>query len=197
MKNVTKGLVLALVIVFSLTGCAKQPAQQMDEANAAIQAVVDAKGDIYAAEELSKCRGDLQAAMDEVNAQSKKFFKKYGPAKEMLAQVVADAEAAKAMIPGRIEEARSAAEAAISEAKAAWEEAKALLDKAPTGKGTKADIEAMKSDLAGLEAAMVEIQDAFAAEDYPSAKDKAMGVKDKAAAIAEQVKTAIAKIRGR
>jgi hypothetical protein len=197
MRNVAKTAVLALAVIFAFASCAKQPVQLMDEANAAIQAVVDAKGGIYAVEELNKLKADLQAAMDEVNAQSKKFFKKYGPAKEMLAKIVTDAEAAKALIPGRIEEAKVAAEGAINEAKAAWEEAKALLDKAPTGKGTKADIEAMKSDLAGLEATMVEVQDAFAAEDYLGAKDKAMAVKDKAAAITEQVKAAIEKIRGR
>ncbi|MFO7732405.1 MAG: hypothetical protein R6X21_02000 [Candidatus Aminicenantes bacterium] len=195
MRNTMKGLALALVVVFAFTSCAKQPAQQMDAANAAIQAVADAKGSIYAAEELSKLKGDLQAATDEINAQSKKFFKKYGPAKEMLAQVVADAEAAKALIPGRIEEARMAAETAIGDAKTAWEEAKALLDKAPAGKGTKADIEAMKSDLAGLEAAMAEVQGAFDAEDYLGARDMAMAVKDKAAAISEQVQAAIAKIK--
>jgi hypothetical protein len=100
-----KGLALALVIVFGLTGCAKQPGQEMDAADAAIQAVVDAKGNLYAAEELNKLKSDLQAAMDEINAQSKKFFKKYGPAKEMLAKVAADAYAFKAEIPGRMEAA--------------------------------------------------------------------------------------------
>lgn len=197
MRNVTKSLALAMVVAFAVMSCAKQPVQQMDEAEAAIQAIIDAKGNIYAKEELSNLKGDLQAAMDEISGQSKKFFKSYGPAKEMLAEVVADAETVHTLIPGRVEEARNEAEAAINEAKAAWEEAKALLEKAPTGKGTKADIEAMKSDLAGLEAVMVEVQDAYAAEDYLGASDKAMAVKDKAAEIAEQVKAAIAKVRGR
>lgn len=193
MKNAIKGLALALAAAVAFTSCAKQPTELMDAANSAIQAVIDAKGQIYAAEELDKLKADLQAAMDEINAQSKKFFKKYGPAKEMLAQVAADAESVKALIPGRIEEARVDAETVIGEAKAAWQEAKALLDKAPMGKGTKADIEAFKSDLAGLEAVMAEVQSAFEAEDYLGAKEKAMDVKDKAAAVSEQVRAAIAK----
>ncbi len=195
MNKAIKGLALALVAALAFTSCAKQPTELMDAANSAVQAVVDGKGKIYAAEELGKLKADMQAAMDEVNAQSKKFFKKYGPAKEMLAKVAADAESVKALIPGRIEAARADAETVIGEAKAAWEQAKALLDKAPTGKGTKADIEDMKSDLAGLEAVMAEIQAAFAAEDYFGAKDKAAAVKDKAAAISEQVQAAIAKVR--
>ena len=195
MKNIVKGLTLALVIVFAFTSCAKQPTQQMDAAKAAIQAVVDAKGSIYAKDELNKLNGDLQAAMDEVTAQSKKFFKKYGKAKEMLAAVVTNADAAKALIPGRIADAKAAAEAAVNDAKTAWEEAKALLEKAPKGKGTKADIEAMKADLAGLETAMGDVQAAMTAEDYFGAKDKAIVIKEKAVAIAEQVNAAIAKVK--
>jgi hypothetical protein len=197
MKNIVRGLTLALLVIFAFTSCAKQPTQQMDAAKAAIQGVVDAKGGIYAKDELAKLNSDWQAALDAVNAQSKKFFKKYGPAKEMLAKIAADAEAVKDLIPGRIAEAKSAAEAAVAEAKTGLDEAKALLEKAPKGKGTKADIEAMKADLAGLETAMADVDAAMAAEDYFGAKDKAAAIKEKAAGIADQVNAAIAKVKGR
>jgi hypothetical protein len=197
MKNIVKGLALALIVVFAFTSCAKQPTQLMDAAKAAVQGVIDAKGNVYAKDELAKLQGDLQAALDAVTAQAKKFFKKYGPAKEMLNKVVADADSVKALIPGRIAEAKAAAETELNAAKAAVEEAKALLEKAPKGKGTKADIEAMKADLAGLETAMADVDAALAAEDYFGAKDKAAVIKEKAAAIVEQVNAAIAKIKGR
>jgi hypothetical protein len=197
MKNIVKGLALALIVVFAFTSCAKQPTQLMDAAKAAIQGVIDAKGGIYAKDELVKLQGDLQAALDAVTAQSKKFFKKYGPAKEMLTKVAADADSVKALIPGRIAEAKTAAETAIGEAKTTFEEAKALLEKAPKGKGTKADIEAMKADLAGLETAMGDVNAALAGEDYFGAKDKAAVIKEKAAAIVEQINAAIAKVKGR
>lgn len=197
MKNIVKGLSLALIIVFAFTSCAKQPTQLMDQAKAAIQGVIDAKGGVYAKDELNKLQGDLQAALDAVTAQAKKFFKKYGPAKEMLNKVIADADSVKALIPGRIAEAKAAAETAMNEAKMAVEQAAALLEKAPKGKGTKADIEAMKADLAGLETAMADVNSALAAEDYFGAKDKAVVIKEKAAAITEQINAAIAKIKGR
>jgi hypothetical protein len=197
MKNIVKGLTLALIVVFVFTSCAKQPTQLVDAAKAAIQGVIDAKGGIYAKDELAKLQGDLQAALDAVTAQSKKFFKKYGPAKEMLTKVAADAESIKALIPGRIAEAKTAAETAIAEAKTALEQATALLEKAPKGKGTKADIEAMKADLAGLETGMADVNSALAGEDYFGAKDKAMVIKEKAAAIIEQINAAIAKVKGR
>jgi len=197
MKNIVKGLTLALIVVFAFTSCAKQPTQLMDSAKAAVQSVIDAKGSIYAKDELAKLQGDLQAALDAVTAQAKKFFKKYGPAKELLTKVIADADSVKALIPGRIAEAKAAAETEINAAKAAVEEAKALLEKAPKGKGTKADIEAMKADLGGLETAMADVASALNAEDYFGAKDKAMVIKEKAAAITEQINAAIAKIKGR
>ena len=195
MKNIVKGLSLALIVVFAFTSCAKQPTQLMDQAKAAVQSVIDAKGNIYAKDELSKLQGDLQAALDAVTAQAKKFFKKYGPAKEMLTKVVADADSVKALIPGRIAEAKAAAETAMNEAKTAVEEAKALLEKGPKGKGTKADIEAMKADLAGLETQLVEVQTAFDGADYFGAKDKATVIKEKATAISDQVKAAIEKVK--
>ncbi len=197
MKNIVKGLTLALIVVLVFTSCAKQPIQLMDSAKAAIQSVIDAKGGVYAKDELNKLQGDLQAALDAVTAQAKKFFKKYGPAKEMLTKLVADADSVKALIPGRIAEAKAGAENAINEAKMAVEEAKALLEKAPKGKGTKADIEAMKADLAGIEMAMADVDSAMTSEDYFGAKDKAAVIKEKAAAIIEQVNAAIAKIKGR
>jgi len=196
MKKIIKDMTLGLTVTLVLTSCAKQPTQLMVRAKAAIQADFDAKGGIYAKDELAKLNGDLQAALDAVNAQSKKFFKKYGPAKEMLAKLVADADAVKTLIPGRIAEAKAAAEIAIGEAKTTLEEAKALLEKAPKGKGTKADIEAMKTDLAGLETATGDVNAALAAEDYFGAKDKAAVLKDKAAAIVEQVNATIAKLKG-
>jgi len=197
MKNMLKVLALAVLVTFVFTSCAKMPTQLMDQAKAAVQAVETAKGNIYAKDELNKLKSDLQAALDEVTAQSKKFFKKYGHASEMLTKVVADADAVKGLIPARIEEAKNAAQAAINEAKTAYDGAKALLEKAPKGKGTKADIEAMKADLAGLDSQMTEVQNAMTAEDYFGAKDKAMAVKDKAAAIAEQVQKAINKVKGK
>jgi len=195
MKNIVKGLSLALILVLAFTSCAKQPTQLMDQAKAAVQGVIDAKAGIYAKDELNKLQGELQAALDAVTAQAKKFFKKYGPAKEMLNKVVTDAESVKALIPGRIAEAKAAAETSLNDAKMAVEQAKALLEKAPKGKGTKADIEAMKADLAGLETAMADVTTAMNAEDYFGAKDKAEAIKQKAAAITEQINAAIAKIK--
>jgi hypothetical protein len=195
MKNTAKILAVAVTASLVFSSCAKQPGDQIDAAKAAIQAVVSAKGDVYAKDELKKINDDMQSAMVEIAAQSKKFFKKYGGSKEALAKIIADADAVKALIPVRIEEAKAAAETAMNEAKTGWDEAKALLEKAPRGKGTQADIAAMKSDLAGLESALGEAMTRFDAEDYLGAKERAEAVKEKAVEISDQIKAAIAKVR--
>lgn len=197
MKNFTKFLFFGLIVIFFMAGCAKQPAQEIEAAKAAIEVAESEGADIYAPEELKKLNDDYAAAMDEVKTQEGKVLKKFKEAKEMLAAVQADAEALKATIPMRIEEAKNAAIAAQTEAQAALEEAKALLEKAPRGKGTRADIEAFKADLKGLEDSMPEIQAAIDNQDYLGAKDKAVAIKDKAVSVSDQINQAIEKVKKR
>jgi hypothetical protein len=198
MKKFSPFLVLGIFVVSLFSSCAKQPTQAIDAAKAAIEAASSEGAAVYAADELKKLNDDMQAAMDEVNTQQgKKFFKKFGTAKEMLAKVQADADALKATIPAKIEAAKNAAIQAQTEAKAALDEAKALLEKAPMGKGTKADIMAMKSDLAGLETSFAEIQTSIDSADYFGASAKAATIKEKATVVSDQVKAAIEKVKGK
>jgi len=197
MKKFFKFLVLGIFAVSLFSSCAKQPTQVIDAAKASIEAATKEGATVYAADELKKLNDDLQAAMDEVSTQSKKFFKKYGTAKAMLTKVQADADALKATIPAKKEAAKNAAIQAQTEAKAALDEAKALLEKAPMGKGTKADIMAMKADLAGLETSFAEVQAGIDGEDFFGASAKAATIKEKAMVISDQVKAAIEKVKGK
>ncbi len=194
MKGLTKNLVLVLAIALVLAAC-KQPTQQINEAQAVIDEIAKAGADKYAAAEFKTLSDDMKAAQDEIAVQDKKFFKKFGTAKDMLAKVKTDAEALKAALPGKIDAAKNAAIAIQAEAKTAIDEAKELLEKAPKGKGSKKDIEALQADLAGAETAFAEIQTAFDAADYLGAADKAKSVKEKAVAVADQVKAAIEKTK--
>lgn len=195
MKIFSKYLVMGVILAFVFAGCAKQPAQEIDDTKAAIEAAAKEGGDVYAKEEVKKLNDNFAAAMDEVNTQDKKFFKKFGTAKEMFAQVKADAEALKTTIPARKEEAKNKAILLQTEARAALDEAKALLEKAPKGKGTKADIEAFKADLAGLETSFADIQAALDIEDFLGAADKAASIKEKALGISDQIKQAMEKVK--
>jgi hypothetical protein len=194
MKDIIKLSVLVIAIVFLIASCSK-PQQAMDGAKAAIEAAKNEGADVYAAEELKTLEDSLTTAMDEVETQSKKFLKSYGTSKDMLAKVKADAEALKASIPEKKENAKNEALAMIEEAKVAIEEAKAFLEKAPRGKGTKADIDAFTADLKGLEDSLLGIQGVIDGGDYLGALDSAKTIKDKAASISEEIQKAIEKVK--
>jgi chromosome segregation ATPase len=167
----------------------------IDGTKAAIDKVTQAGADKYAVEELKALNDDLAKAMDEVNAQDKKFFKKFGTAKEMMTQLTAKAAELEAQIPAKKEAAKNLAVQIQGEAQAALTEATDLLAKAPKGKGTAKDLEALKADLDGAQTAFPEIQAALDAGDFIAAQDKAKSVKEKAAAIAEQIKQAMEKVK--
>ena len=197
MKRSLKILALGLIVLALFAGCAKQPAEEIEKAKAAVSAAVAEGAEKYAPEEAKMVNDSLNVALDEIKAQDAKFFKNYGKAKEMLAKVTADADALKGTLAQKKEEAKQKAMTAIDEAKAAVDEAKKMLAKAPKGKGSKADIEAMKADVKGLEDGMMEVEQLMGTEDYLQAAEKAMAIKDKAMAVSEQVKGAMAKKAGK
>jgi chromosome segregation ATPase len=193
-KHLTRSLVVVLAIAFAFAAC-KQPTALIDSTKAAIDKVAQAGADKYAAADLKALNDDLAKAMDEVNAQDKKFFKKFGTAKELLTGLTAKATELEAKIPGLKEAAKNLAVQIQGEAQTALTEATDLLAKAPKGKGTAKDLEALKADLDGATAAFPEIQAALDGGDFIGAQDKAKSVKEKAAAIAEQVKQAMEKVK--
>ena len=195
MKGIKKHVVLVLAIAVALIAC-KQPTEQINNAKAAIESATKAGADKYAVDESKKLDADLKVAMDEVATQDKKFFKKFGPAKEMLAKIQTDADALKAALPAKVEAAKNLAVSLQGEARKGLDAAKALLDKAPKGKGTAKDLEALKGDLAGAETAFADIQKAIDVQDYIAAQDKAKSVSAAAAKVVEQVQAAIDKVKG-
>lgn len=193
MKRLLLSLTVALTMLVVLTSCAKQPSQEINDAKAAIDAVIAEGGEKYANEEVKQMNDELTAAMDEVKVQDGKFFKNYDKAKEMLAKVKGSADTLKAEIPARKEKAKADATAALEAANTAVSDAKAMLAKAPKGKGSQADIEAMRADIAGLEASLAEVQSLIDGEDYMAAIDKANSARDKAAEVSNQITMAMEK----
>lgn len=194
MRNIIRLSVLGIAVVFLIAGCSK-PQQAIDEAQVALEAAKNEGADIYASEELKALEDSLSSAMDEVETQSKKFFKSYGDTKDSLAQLKSDADALKASIPERKEKAKNDAIAMMEEAQTAVTEAKALLEKAPRGKGTRADIEAFTADLKGMEDSLVGVQGMIDSGDYFGAIDSARAIKEKAASISAEITTAIEKVK--
>ncbi len=101
MKNYIRVFMLVALLAMLFAACAKQPTQELDQAKASLEAVPKAEADIYAKDEFKKLNDDLTAAQDEINTQSKRLFKKYGRAKEMLAKIKTDADALVPVIEAR------------------------------------------------------------------------------------------------
>jgi predicted small lipoprotein YifL len=194
MKNVLKFMALAMVVVFVLAGCGKQPTEEMNAAKTSIDAFIADGAEKYDAAGAKGLNDAMQAAQDEIKVQDAKFFKDYAKAKELLVKAKADADKLKTELAAKKEEAKKNALAGQEAAIAAVAEAKALLDKAPKGKGSQADIEAFKADLKGIEDSLAEVKTAVDSEDFNAAIEKANAIKDKATAISDQVKAAMEKV---
>ena len=196
MKKIVGLLALGLLVAVLFAGCAK-PEAEIANAEAAINAAIKDGANVYSKAELQQVQNDLRAAMDEVNAQSKKLFKSYGKSKQLLLAATQKAEEVKAGIPARKEKAKNDAITALGEVRTVLDSTKVMLDKAPKGKGTKADLEAMTADFVGLEDMYLKAQSKIQTEDFFGALDQARLIKQRAAGIANQVQQAIDKVKGK
>ena len=199
MKRLLKYFAYGLLVMFILTGCAKQPTEDMSAAQKAVEDLKGTGAEKYIPEDTKKVDDGLAAALNEIKAQDGKFAltRNYDKAKQMLAQVKADSEKVKADIVVKKEEAKKNALAGQEAARASVKEAKALLAKAPMGKGARADIEALKGDIKGLEDSVPELQRLIDKEDYAVAIDKAKAIKEKADGVSNQIKEAMKKVKGK
>jgi hypothetical protein len=199
MKRLLKYFTYGLLVMFILVGCAKQPSEDINAAQKAVEDLKATGAEKYIPEDTKKVDDSLAAALNEIKAQDSKFAlsKNYDKAKQMLAQVKADAEKVKTDVPSKKEEAKKNALAGQEAARASVKEAKALLAKAPMGKGARADIEALKGDIKGLEDSVPELQQLIEKEDYVVAMDKAKAIKEKADGVSNQIKEAMQKVKGK
>ncbi len=187
-------LVLAVVVMFIFVGCAKEPTQEISDAKAALEAVINEGANTYTPDEIKALNDQFATALEEANAKTGKLFASNSAAIEKLVKIKTDAEALKAVIPVKKDEAKNAALAAQTEVQTALEEAKTLLASAPKGKGTQADIAAFTADLQALEDSVPELQKAIDSEDYFGASEKAKSLKEKSVSISDQIKQAMEKV---
>lgn len=187
---------IVLTLALGLASCAQAPQQEIESAQAALEAARPLEK--YSPEAFKQASDALNTAMAEVEAQNGKFAltRSYSQAKELLAQASEAANKAKAAGEAKREEVKKTAEVLWQEAQTALDAAKAAVETAPRGKGTEADIAAMKADLDAQATALDEAQAAFRSGDYLTAQSKAESVKTMATQISNDIAQARAK-RGR
>jgi PBP1b-binding outer membrane lipoprotein LpoB len=194
MKAVKTGVLIFLAALL-ITGCSKQPTQEVNDAKSAIDSAVQAGAEKYAKDELNIVKERFSEAMAEIKAQDEKFFKNYDKAKLMLEAVKKDAVGLKDSIARRKEEAKNAAMNALDAAKASIADAKKLLAKVPKVKTARADVDSLKSEIKGIEGTFVQVTTSMNAEDYLGASKSAKAISAKAARVSEKIKKLTEKLK--
>ncbi|HLN21053.1 MAG TPA: hypothetical protein VK213_08190 [Bacteroidales bacterium] len=195
MKNrILLGLA-AIAMVAVLASCGKVPQAEIDATNAAIEAAKTAEAPVYLPAEFAAVQDSMNAINAEIEVQSSKLFKKFGPVKVKLAetQTLANQVAANAAV--KKEEVKKEVEASIAAMKTVVDENKTLITKAPRGKEGAAVLEQIKTEMATIEAAAVEAQGMYDKGSYMDALNKIKASNERAVSINTELKDAIAKVR--
>jgi hypothetical protein len=177
------------VMALCVTGCSKAPQAEIDEAKAALEQAAVAEADVYAAEQYAAAEDAMKRLEAELTVQEEKssLFRRYGTAKELVAEVTTASEAAATAAVSGKAQVQAEATDAIAATRELLAEVQQMLAKAPTGKGTKADLAAMKADLEGVATALDEADATLAAGGFMQAKTGA----DAAREVLEQVQADI------
>jgi len=186
-------MMISVIAAFFITGCSKQPLQEMNAARSAVDSVISEGAEKYLPDEAKKINDALNKAMDEVKAQDAKIFKNFAKAKEMLAAVKAEAEAINSKLAAQKEEVRKDAVSAIEDAKTALDATKELFEKASSRKGSKAPDATIETELKNLESSFKELQVLVDREDYLNAISRSGEIKNKSLELSTLLKQTSAK----
>jgi hypothetical protein len=186
---------VAILIVAIITSCAKPPQTEIDAANAAADSVKAMGADVYVPDAYNAMQDSLKAAMESIEAQKSKLFKKYTIAKEKLVAITAMAKDVQAKNEARKIEIK----AEIDLLKAATDSInsvnKKLVAKAPKGKGENMAIMNIKSDISNVDAAVSEAAKLVEQGDLLGAQNKLQAAKEKAVTVNTDLSKAVKKTK--
>lgn len=191
------GLSLLISLIFVLTSCSKVPQADIDAANAAIDSAKTAGTDQYLPDEFMAAQDSLKAALEMIEIAKSKFPRKYGKAEEMLKSVKVMADQSIANTEVKKNQVKEEVQTALTQVEALITEDKDLLTKAPKGKEGKAALDEIQAELSAVEAAVAEGKTMLDSGNYIGAKEKVTAATEKATAINNELKEAIAKVKGR
>jgi hypothetical protein len=184
---------VAILIIAIITSCAKPPQAEIDAANAAIDSAKTLGADIYVPEAYNALQDSLKAAMENIEAQKSKLFKKYTVAKEKLIAVATLAKDVSAKSEARKIEIKAEIDTLKAEIDSINAINKKLVLKAPKGKGEKAAVDQIKADISGIDAAAGEAAAMVEQGDLLGAQSKLQAAKEKVVAINDELSKAVCK----
>jgi len=185
------------IAMFVLSGCAKLPQVEIDNANLAIQAAQTAGADIYVPEAFAALNDSMNATNASIEAKKSKLFKSYKKEKAQLISIVQLGNDVKLQTEARINELKTEIQNTLTEVNNLVAESKQLVSEAPKGKGGSTALMAIKADIATIETSVGEVQAAVGTETYIATLDKAKAVKEQAASINAELKSVIEKYKAR
>jgi hypothetical protein len=197
MKNKLFLGLAALAMVAFLSSCGKEPVDQENAVNAAIDSAKVMQADVYLPGEFTAVQDSMKAIMTDIEAQKSKLFKKFGPAKIKLEATLALAKQVQANTVVKKEAVKKDVETLMTEIKTVIEENTKLFKRAPRGKEGAQVLEQMKTEMATVEASVTEAQGMYDKGAYMDAYTKVKAAKEIADRINGEVKDAIKKVGGR
>ena len=198
MNPMKQRIAMMFVVVLVLTaGCAKPPVDQIQTAERAVAEARTVEAGKYAAEDFAKLEGQLTLLTKEIDTQNEKFslLRDYGKAEQLAATLTAEAQKLVQISTAKKHEAQQAATRALQAAREAISTAQSLVAKAPVGKD-RAALEAIKHDAEVLSLSLQEAQKALEEGEYLDAQYRAKAIADKAQSVAEEIESALAKVKG-
>lgn len=189
-----KLLVVAVASMILMVSCAKEPVEQINATQQAIQAAKNAEAETYAPQVFKMASDTLRAAMAaKQQADAKKFFRSYKETERLLAKAQELANQAVTTAQQEKERVRAEVTQLFETAKAVLDSTQMAIQKAPRGKGSKVEIEMFKSEFASAQTMVTEAQTAFDQGKYAVAKarletaiQKARSIRDEIAAAAKK-----------
>lgn len=193
----SKQILFATAIAASMlfAGCGSVPQQEIDSANAAINAAKTAGAEIYANEEFTALQDSMKVALESIETGKSKIIKNYGDAKEMLLMVTGKAGEVKLLAETRIEELKVKIQASTDEINRLIAENKQLLSEAPKGKEGTTALVAIRNENSLIETSLAEAATMFANADYQGADMKLSAALEKAMSINTELSGVIDKYK--
>jgi hypothetical protein len=193
----TKQVLLAtgVTIMLIASGCGNVPQQEIDSANAAIEAAQAAGAEVYMAESFTALKDSMMVAMESVEEGKSKFIKNYGEGKEKLATITAMANEVLVQTETRIGEIKTQIEQMVVEINTLVAENRQLVSEAPKGKEGTSALVAIKGEISVIEASVSEAGTMVENGDIMGSFEKLSATKEKAGALNTELKEVIAKYK--
>lgn len=180
------GLILALTL--TVISCAKPPTQEMDAAQAAIDAAKAAEADVYAPDTYRQATSALSDARSKVEQQDYEGAKTSAEsAKQLADRSTSEANTNK-------QQTRDEAQAIINRVASGLTDARSSLGVAPRGKGADGDLDQLNSDLGQAEASLGDARNSLSTSKFKDALTQARSADDKLSQVQNAVQMAMQKI---